>query len=198
MKRKPSPCNSRAALCDIETLANCFPNLSWLKNTELGHLTCCNIEVFLTCTYSHLSIIVSQRICLSSNLLTLAWASAAVLRCSRRSVCNDHVQPCRNPGKPLTFCHQKRIFSPLFNTVLRSAGVHQAVPGLPQRGPLWRSPAVLGLIPAASHETFKLVRLPAALRLIPPHLLTDWRLRGPMVPNIRIVRVQRIIDVAIF
>lgn len=98
----------------------------------------------------------------------------AVLRCSNRSVCNNHLQPCHNPGKPLTFRRQNRIFSLLFNPVLCSAGVYQALPGVPQRGPLWRSPAVLGLVPAASHETFKLVRLPAALRLIPPHLLTDW------------------------
>lgn len=62
---------------------------------------------------------------------------------------------------------------PPFNTLLHSAGVYQAMPGLPQRGPLRRSPAVLGLVPAASHETFKLVRLPAALCLVSPHLLTD-------------------------
>lgn len=81
----------------------------------------------------------------------------------------------------------ERIFS-LLNPALPSAGLYQAMPGLPQRGPLRRSPAVLRLVPAASHETFKLVRLPAALRLISAHLLTDWRLRWPTLPNVRIVR----------
>lgn len=69
--------------------------------------------------------------------------------------------------------HRPEGMFSLLNPVLPSAGIYQAMPGLPQRGPLRRSPAVLGLVPAASHETFKLVRLPAALRLLSAHLLTD-------------------------
>lgn len=89
---------------------------------------------------------------------------------------------------PMAFYAASAGICSLLNPVLPSAGIYQAMPGLPQRGPLRRSPAVLGLLPAASHETFKLVRLPATLRLISAHLLTDWRLRWPTVPNVRIVR----------
>lgn len=124
-----------------------------------------------------------QRLCLFSNLLTLARTPAgAPIKPVQRSVA-----AMSSPRCPFMLHRPERILS-LLNPVLPSAGLYQAMPGLPQRGPLRRSPAVLGLLPAASHETFKLVRLPAALRLISAHLLTDWRLRWPTVPNVRIVR----------
>lgn len=55
------------------------------------------------------------------------------------------------------------------------------MPGIPQGGPVRCSSTVLRLLPPPSHETFKLLRLPAALRLISPYLLTG-SLTWPAAP----------------
>lgn len=76
------------------------------------------------------------------------------------------------------------------------------MPGIPQGGPVRCSSTVLRLLPPPSHETFKLLRLPAALRLISPYLLTGsltWLAAPPLWPISRQdCWILRIMDVAIF
>lgn len=75
-------------------------------------------------------------------------------------------------GAPVSVTHTHTVTHTDAHTVLCSPGVYPPVSGVPQGGPLRRPSAVLGLLPPAPHETLQLFRLPAALRLLPPHLLT--------------------------
>ena len=117
-----------------------------------------------------------QTFCLSHDELAHAGTSDSSLMCSYKKTSLNKAQclsPCRQKvhyvSADMTSTQPRSSFSNTFC----SAGIYPALSGLPQGGPVRRPPAVLGLLPPPSHETFELLRLPAALRLVSPYVLTD-------------------------